>query len=640
MFHGGGIGGGGGGGAGHWHGPGGGGGPGGGMRLQGATDVNIDDDSVLGKVYDSRVMKRIPAYLAWVKARLGIGVIGTVLRTGTTIAMPYLVKIATDDYIIHKNFNGLSIIAMVYVAFSLLLWFSQYLEMLNLSYASQGILLRMRTQLFDHLHRLSLSFFDNNKVGKLMSRVQNDVDQLQALVTQDIISMIANIITLIAIAVVMFSMNSILALITLAVVPVLGLVIFFWQNHARRAFIKARQAISVVNDQLQEDISGVRVIQGMARERQNLQQFNEVNRANLEANVEVARLQALMMPTTEILTNISFALVLIFGGFRVMDGTLGIGALIAFLLYIQRFFAPVMEIIMMYTEIQRAMASGARIFELMDVTPSIQDAPQAVELPHAKGEVKFQHVGFSYTPDEEILHDINLTINPGETVAIAGRTGAGKSSLTSLIARFYDSNKGQILVDGHDIKEVTQESLRNQIAIVPQEPYLFSRTIEDNIKYGKMDATHEEVVESAKAAGAHEFIMRLPHGYETMVGERGGGISAGQRQLVCLARAILADPPILILDEATSSVDTNTERIMQASLQRISKGRTVIVIAHRLSTVTDADRIVVLEKGKIVESGNHRELMAKQGLYYSMFQTLSAPGMEKQPALERKGNRV
>ena len=385
-----------------------------------------------------------------------------------------------------------------------------------------------------------------------------------------------------------------------------------------------RQAIAEVNDNLQESISGVRVTQSLSREGVNLGKFDNVNKAHLDANVDAARAQAVMMPTVQLLTDGSYVLVLFFGGLQVLNGTMGPGVLLAFLLFTQRFFAPVQEITMLYTDLQRAMASANRIFELLDVEPEIKDNPGAIEMPKIKGEVKLNQVSFSYEEGAEVLHGIDLTINPGQTVAIAGRTGAGKSSLTSLIARFYEVDKGSVTIDGHDVKSVTQESLRAQIGIVPQEPYLFSGTVKDNIKYGRLDATQEEIIEAAKAAGVHDLVTRLGQGYDTQVGERGANLSAGQRQLVCLARAILANPPIMILDEATSNVDTNTERIMQDSLKRLSKGRTVIVIAHRLSTVTHADRIIILEHGNIIESGNHQELMAKQGVYYQMFETLSA----------------
>ncbi|MBI2287785.1 MAG: ABC transporter ATP-binding protein [Chloroflexi bacterium] len=586
---------------------GGGGGGGGGMwRLHSALDAK-DEDDILGKVYDSRVIRRLPKYLAWVKSYLARAVAGTLTRTVANLAMPYLVFIATDKFIKTGNLGGLSIAALAYLGAALLMWGGQYLETLYLSYAGQRILFRLRTEMFDHLHQLSLSFFDHNKVGKIMSRVQNDVDQLQTLLTQDIVMLAADVLTLIAIAVIMLTVNARLALLTLTVVPVLAIVMVVWQQYARRVFIRVRQAIAVVNDNLQETISGVRVVQSLSREEVNLGQFNTVNKANLDANVEAVKLQAVMMPTVQILTDGAFVLVLIFGGFQVLAGQTTPGVLLAFLLYIQRFFAPVQELTMLYTDLQMAMASGARIFELIDVKPEIKDSPQAVEMPPLKGEVKFQHVGFAYDPGTEILHDIDLTVNPGETVAIAGRTGAGKSSLTSLIARFYEVTKGEVLIDGYNVNSVTQQSLRHQIGIVPQDPFLFSGSIEDNIKYGHLEASHEEVIEAAKAAGVHDSIT----------------------QLVCLARAILANPAILILDEATSSVDTNTERIMQASLQRLSHGRTCIIIAHRLSTVTNADRIIVLEHGKIAETGSHRELMAKQGLYHHMFETLSAPTLEQ-----------
>jgi ABC-type multidrug transport system fused ATPase/permease subunit len=584
----------------------------------------FDSDDVLGKVYDSRVISRLPRYLAPVKGWISLGASGMIISTLATMAAPYLVGNATDR-IIGKDLSGLGIIVIIYVAFSLANWGGQYLQNMYLAYAGQSIIFRMRTEMFDHLQRLSLSFFDRNQVGKLMSRVQNDVSQIQELVTQGILTLLTSLLTLVGIAVIMIMMNWRLALYTLAVIPFMVIMVVVWQKFARKAFIQVRRAIATVNSQLQEDMSGVRVIQSLSREEENMEQFDEVNKAHLDANVTAVKWEALMMPMVNIITGVSFAIVIIVGGFQVLDGAMSIGVLMSFLLYVQRFFDPVLELSMQYTELQRAMASGTRIFELLDVAPDIQDRPGAIELPPVKGEINFQHVSFGYEPDKDVLHDINLTVRPGETVAIAGQTGSGKSSLVSLSARFYEVEKGAVTVDGYDVRSVTQQSLRKQIGIVPQDPILFSGSIEENIRYGKLDASREKVIEVSKMVGAHNFISRLEKGYDTPVGQRGVNLSAGQRQLICMARAILADPRILILDEATSSVDTNTERIMQRALRKVTRGRTCLTIAHRLSTVTGADRIVVLEQGRIAEEGSHKELMARQGLYYKMYQTLSSP---------------
>jgi ABC-type multidrug transport system fused ATPase/permease subunit len=516
-------------------------------------------------------------------------------------------------------------VVIFYVLASLFMWGGQYLEGVFLALAGNKIIYRLRTEMFDHLQKLSLSFFDTHKVGKLMSRVQNDVYQIQELVTQGILALLTSVLLLVGIAVIMITMNPSLALLTLTVIPVMIIATVIWQKYARRAFIQVRRAIAIVNSQLQEDMSGVRVIQSLSREEENMEQFDEVNRAHLDANVTAVKLEALIMPMVNLFTGISFAIVIIYGGYLVLDGMMTIGVLIAFLLYVQRFFEPVLELSMQYTELQRAMASGARIFELLEIEPDIEDRPGAIELPPVKGEIVFKDVNFAYEDGGNVLHNINLTIKQGETVAIVGQTGSGKSSMVSLTARFYEVNDGSVTIDGHDVRSVTQQSLRRQIGIVPQDPILFSGTIEENIKFGRLDATREQVVEVAKTVGAHHFISRLEKEYETQVGQRGLNLSAGQRQLVCLARAILADPQILILDEATSNVDTNTEQIMQQALRKLTKGRTCLTIAHRLSTVVKADRIIVLDKGRIVEEGSHKALLAKQGLYHKMYQTLSAP---------------
>ena len=596
-------------------------------RLRSSLDA-ADRDDALGKVYDIKVIKRLPKYMAWVKKYLALAGIGTILRTFTNIAIPFVVAIVTNNYIENHNLNGLNIAVMVYLALALLMFAGQYLETLFLSYGGQGILLKMRTQMFDHLHELSMSFFDHNKVGKVMSRVQNDVDDLETLVTQDIIYLAADAITLVGIAVVMLIMNTKLALITLSVVPALIIAMLIWRRHARIAFIRVRQAIAIVNDNLQESISGVRVTQAMSREGENSKQFNAVNKANLDANISAAKMQAFMMPIVQILTDAGFCLVLVFGGLEVLHGQTTAGVMLAFLLYIQRFFAPVQDITSLYTDLQQAMASGARIFELIDVVPEIKDKPDAIEMPKIKGDISLEHVRFGYEAGAEVLHDVDFHVSAGETVAVVGRTGAGKSRLASLITRLYEVRSGEVLIDGYNVNSVTQQSLRRQIGVVQQDPFLFSGTIEENIRFGRPEATHEDVVRAAKTAGVHQAIIRLEHGYDTVVGERGANLSGGERQFVCLARAIMTDPAILIMDEATSSVDTNTEHLIQESMGRIAQGRTCIIIAHRLSTVTNADRIVVFEEGRIVESGTHRELMDKQGVYYQLFQTLSSPGLE------------
>jgi len=590
-------------------------------RLQGSVD-EFDDE--FGKPYDGRVIGRLLKYLSGVKLMMAVGSAAMVIKSLAAITYPWLVVIAIDRYIMRGDYSGLTTIVIIYAVVALVGWGAQFVESRCLNYAGQAVLRTLRTQMFDHLQLLSLSFFEHNATGKIMSRVQNDVQQMQQLLTFGFLNIVTSVITIVGIAIAMIVMQPILAGATLALLPVLFIILFIWQKYASRAFTKVRRAIAVVNAELQENISGVRVIQSMTREDTNFDQFEEVNREHLGANVKAIRLSSIMLPMVEILMAIAIAAVILLGGNMVLEGTITVGILIGFLMFILRFFNPVRELSMLYTLLQRAMASGARIFELLDVAPEIEDAPDASELPPVKGEIKFENVSFSYSKDVEVLRNVNLTMSPGETVAIVGKTGAGKSTIINLIYRFYEIDGGSITIDGHDIRSVTRKSLTSQIGIVPQDPYLFSGTIADNIRYGNLTASDEDVMDAAKTAGAHNFINRMENGYDTPVGERGGNISLGQRQLICLARVILADPKILVLDEATSNIDVMTEMLIQEALRSLEKGRTCLIIAHRLSTITSADRIVVMDKGRPIEQGTHQELLAEKGTYYNMYSALNS----------------
>jgi len=588
------------------------------------SEMVSSDDIVFGKAYDSRIVSRMAGYFSPYKVAVPVTIAATLLFTFTIVASPYLVGIAIDKYIVVGNLAGLNLIILLFLGNALLNLASYYTQIRAEAAVGQGILLNLRSQVFDHLQRLSASFFDHNKVGRIMSRVQNDVEQVGEFLDSGAFWVIGEVVSLVAIAIVMLAMDFNLALVTLSVIPLLFIFMLFWQRRARWSFVRVMRAISAVNTALQENISGVRVIQSLSREEENSRRFEKVNRVHFETNLQAARLSATMMPVVEFLAALATTLIIIFGGMQVLGSTLLVGSLVAFTLYIQRFFEPIRTMTMEYAQLQRAMASGARIFELIDVKPEIVDGSESIEAPRLKGEVSFEKVSFGYEPGLEVLHDINLHILPGETVALVGPTGAGKSTIASLIARFYDVTKGRILIDGHDLRDMKQTSYRRQLGLVAQDPFLFSGTVRENIGYGNPEASDEQMIAAARTIGAHDFIMKMEKGYDTWLQERGQNLSMGQRQIISLARALLADPVLLLLDEATANVDSYSEYVIQQALEHLLKGRTAVVIAHRLSTVRNADRIVVLDRGRIVEEGRHETLLAHGGLYSRLYEMTRA----------------
>ena len=594
--------------------------------LPGTERALLDDEHrvgahTLGTIW--RVLRYLPVH------RLRVAVIfgSMAVFTATLVAVPWVIKLIIDGYIVtaDADLSGLDSLALVFGTLVVVHYVSDFVYHRSLVVLGQRVLYALRTDLFAHLTRLSMGFYDRNQVGRVMSRVQNDIQQLQELLNITIVS-VAHVISLGGVTVAMFAMSVRLALITLGCVAVVIPLLMLWQRYARISFERARQAVADVNAQLQEGLTAVRVIQSLNREEANVESFDEANRENLGANLKATKFTAALFPSVEALNAVGLALVVFFGGSMVLEGSLEAGVVVAFALYLQRFFEPMERLTRDFGQVQSSVVSVDRIFEILDIEPAVRDRPDAVVVDRVRGDVRYEGVGFSYQPGVPVLQGVDLEAKAGETVALVGPTGAGKTTLVSLLLRFYDVTEGRITLDGHDVRDLSQDSMGRQMSVVLQEPYLFSGTVRENIRYNRVDATDEEVESSARAVGAHEFIERLSEGYDTELQERGGNLSVGQRQLISFARALVADPRVLILDEATANIDTQTELQIQRALGELLRDRTALVIAHRLSTVRNADRIVVMEDGRKVEEGSHEELMALDGLYARLHSVTTRDG--------------
>ena len=607
---------------------------------------HLADENIERRMPAREIFARLLRYLIPYKKWIAIVIFAVIITSLTGIASPYILgREIISRYILKGDLAGLQTVILIFIGIQVANWVANILRMYGLGKIGQSLLLKMRSDLFSHLQDLSFSFFDRSDSGDIISRVTNDTDAIGEAFTSGLVQVASDILSLFMIVIVMFSINVQLSLASMTVVPLIVAVAVMFHSKFRAAYRMQRTRISKVTSKLQESISGIREIQSFTRERDTIEDFRNVNLENFQANLQATKVWGSFFPTIQFIQALGSGIVILYGGWLAFNGMLGsmedaVGTLITFVMYVGMFFGPIFDLTNFYNTVQSALAAAERIFEMLDVEPEIKDSEDAVEIPSIKGDIEFRNVVFGYDPEHPVLHNVSFHVKPKETIALVGPTGAGKSTIVKMLCRFYDPQSGRILIDGYDIKKVKQKSLRRRMGIVLQETFLFSGTIMDNIKYGKIDATDEEAITAAKLVGVHQFIEKLPDGYNTRIGERGAGLSVGQKQLISFARALLRNPAILILDEATSSIDPYTDLLIRKAMKVLLRDRTSIIIAHRLSTVRDADRILVIDDGRIVEEGSHEELIKKGGLYSHLYEMqFKEPEAEAVPLSTVSGER-